>query len=38
MLFWTSIMFVFWFYGKGKEGREKGYPLLDKDNFNQCNL
>ena len=28
----------FLFYGKGKEVREKGYPLLDKDNFNQCNL
>ena len=27
--------FRFLFYGKGRERREKGYTLLDKDDFNK---
>ena len=30
--------FRFLFYGKGREGREKGYTLLDKDDFKKCDL
>lgn len=30
--------FRFLFCGKGREGREKGYILLDRDDFERCNF
>ena len=30
--------FRFLFWGKGRAGREKGYILLEKDDFERCNF